>query len=314
MVKVDVISGFLGSGKTTLIRKLLKAYENEKVVLIENEFGEIGIDGDIIERDGFEVFEISSGCICCIMQKDFVNLFIRVIDDFKPERIIIEPTGISILSDIIDILKKPEFVKKCSINSLITVVDSMNYLEQCEVFGEFFEDQIANASTLILSKSQFVDGGKIEKITSSLEKLNAEADIIISDWNSINAEDFHGLLKGDIIVNSMDILHADYRPCRENKFDAFAITSSRKFTKEELESILCELKNEKYGHVIRGKGFLKGYDCYMEFSYTNSQFIVYENKQQSSGKLCLIGRGLNDTELKELFKVKDGGLLTWLKF
>jgi G3E family GTPase len=314
VIKVDVISGFLGSGKTTLIRKLLKAYENENVVLIENEFGEIGIDGDVIERDGFEVFEISSGCICCIMQKDFVNLLLRIMNEFKPERIIIEPTGISILSDIIEILRKPEFAERCSITSLITVVDSMNYLEQCEVFGEFFEDQIVNASTLVLSKSQFVDEEKIVKITTSLRDLNTEANIIAADWGSLKADDFYGLLQGDVIADFKDILHADYRPCRENEFDTFAIESSSKYTKEELEATLHELKDQRYGQVIRGKGFLRGHDCYLEFSFTNGQFVVNENSLKSSGKLCLIGKGLKESELKELFKVKKGGLLSWLKF
>ncbi len=314
MIKVDVISGFLGSGKTTLIRKLLKVYENEKVVLIENEFGEIGIDGDVVERDGFEVFEIASGCICCIMQKDFVNLLSRVIDDFKPERIIIEPTGISILSDIIDILRRPEFIEKCSINSLVTVVDSINYLEQCEVFGEFFEDQIVNASTLVLSKSQFVDKAKIDEITSSLREFNAEAEILTADWSTMKAGDLHGLLKGDIITDFQDLLHADYRPCRENEFDTFAIENSNKYTRSELENILSELSNENYGQVIRGKGFLRGHDCYLEFSYTNGRFIVDENQLKSSGKLCLIGKGLKEAELKALFKVKTGGLRRWLKY
>jgi G3E family GTPase len=314
VIKVDVISGFLGSGKTTLIRKLLKAYENEKVVLIENEFGEIGIDGDIIERDGFEVFEISSGCICCIMQKDFVNLLLRIMNEFKPERIIIEPTGISILSDIIEILRKPEFAERCNINSLITVVDSMNYLEQCEVFGEFFEDQIANASTLVLSKSQFVDEERIAEIISSLRDLNIEANIITADWGTLKMDDFHSLLQGELIMDFKDILHAEYRPCRENEFDTFAIESSNKYTKEELEGLLKELQNPRYGQVIRGKGFLKGHDCYLEFSYTNGQFTVNENSLKSSGKLCLIGKGLKELELKELFKVKKGGLLKWLKF
>jgi G3E family GTPase len=314
VIKVDVISGFLGSGKTTLIRKLLKAYENENVVLIENEFGEIGIDGDIIERDGFEVFEISSGCICCIMQKDFVDLLLRVMKEFKPERIIIEPTGISILSDIIEILRKPEFAERCSINSLITVVDSMNYLEQCEVFGEFFEDQIANASTLVLSKSQFVDEEKVAEIISSLRDLNIDANIITANWDALKMDDFHSLLQGELIMDFKDILHAKYRPCRENEFDTFAIESSNKYTKEELESLLQELQNKQYGQVIRGKGFLKGYDCFLEFSYTNGQFTVNENNLKSSGKLCLIGKGLKELELKELFKVKKGGLLKWLKF
>jgi G3E family GTPase len=314
VIKVDVISGFLGSGKTTLIRKLLKAYENENVVLIENEFGEIGIDGDLIERDGFEVFEISSGCICCIMQEDFVNLLQRIMNEFKPERIIIEPTGISILSDIIDILKKPEFAERCSISSLITVVDSMNYLEQCEVFGEFFEDQIVNASTLVLSKSQLVGEEKTVEIIKSLRDLNTEANIIEADWGALKTEDFYGLLQGDMITDFKDILHAEYRPCRENEFDTFAIESPNKYTKEELEIILHELQNVRYGQVIRGKGFLKGHDCYLEFSYTNGQYTVNENNLKSSGKLCLIGKGLKELELKELFKVKKGGLLKWLRF
>ncbi len=314
VIKVDVVSGFLGSGKTTLIRKLLKAYENEKVVLIENEFGEIGIDGDIIERDGFEVYEIASGCICCIMQKDFVNLLSRVIADFKPERIIIEPTGISILSDIIDILKRPQFAESCSINSLITVVDSLNYLEQCEVFGEFFEDQIANASTLVLSKSQFADKPKLEEITSSLRGFNLKADIHTADWNAMTAEEFYGLLKGDAIGDFHDLIHAEYRPCRENEFDTFAIESSNKYTAEELEKVLGQLGSDRYGQVIRGKGFLRGQGCYLEFSYTNGQFIIGESKLKASGKLCLIGKGLKEAELKELFKVKSGGLLSWLKY
>ena len=174
MIKVDVVSGFLGSGKTTLIKSLLKAYENEKVVLIENEFGEIGIDGDIIEREGFQVFEISSGCICCIMKKDFLMVLSRIIKEFNPDRIIIEPTGISILSEIIDMLSTKEVSENCSINSLITVIDSINYLEQCDVFGEFFEDQIINAETLILSKSQFIKQEKVEEIIIELREVNGK--------------------------------------------------------------------------------------------------------------------------------------------
>jgi G3E family GTPase len=168
MIKVDVISGFLGAGKTTLVKKLLKAYKHEKVVLIENEFGEIGIDGDIVERDGFDVFEITSGCICCIMKKDFVTIFGKILQGYKPERVVIEPTGISILSEIIEVLKRPEFKDICEINSLITVIDGISYLEQRDVFVEFFEDQIINAGTLIISKSQFVDRVKIDEIIKSL--------------------------------------------------------------------------------------------------------------------------------------------------
>jgi G3E family GTPase len=314
MIKVDVVSGFLGSGKTTLIKSLLKAYENEKVVLIENEFGEIGIDGDIIEREGFQVFEISSGCICCIMKKDFLMVLSRIIEEFNPDRIIVEPTGISILSEIIGILSSTEISEKCSINSLITVIDSVNYLEQCDVFGEFFEDQIINAETLILSKSQFIKQEKIEEIREALRQFNSRAEIITSDWSNLSFNEVKGLLEQNITVDFKELFHTEYKPCKENKFKAIGIETSKKFTKEELEEILKELKNPIYGEVLRGKGFLKGVNSFLEFSYTNGQYIIDENKQGCSGKLCLIGQDLNEEELNKLFKCKVGGIFHWLKF
>ena len=314
MIKVDVVSGFLGSGKTTLIKSLLKAYENEKVVLIENEFGEIGIDGDIIEREGFEVFEISSGCICCIMKKDFQVVLSRIIEEFNPDRIIVEPTGISILSEIIDILSTKQISEKCSINSLITVIDSINYLEQSDVFGEFFEDQIINAETLILSKSQFIQQEKVEKITEALRKFNPDAEIITSNWSNLSFNEIKGLLEQNIKVDFKELFHTEYKPCKENKFKAIGIETSKKFTREELEEILKELKKPIYGDVLRGKGFLKGANSFLEFSYTNGQYSIEENKVRSSGKLCLIGEKLNEEELNKLFKSRVGGIFNWLKF
>lgn len=314
MIKIDVVSGFLGAGKTTLIKKLLKAYEHEKVVLIENEFGEIGIDGDLIEREGFEVFEISSGCICCIMQKDFIGMLSRVIEEFKPERIIIEPTGISILSDIIEILNKPSFKETCSIHSLVTVIDSMNYLAQCEVFGEFFEDQIAHASSLVLSKSQFVSEEKVKEIIGSLRQLNETAPIVTASWESMSLEDVKALLVGDLAIEFKELIHPAHRPCRENEFDTFAIETSAKYTVESLEEILNELKNPIYGKILRGKGFLKGPGYYLDFSYTNGQFNVHKTEHKSSGKLCLIGMKLDEKELKRLWKAKGGGIFNWLTF
>lgn len=314
MIKVDVVSGFLGSGKTTLIKSLLKAYENENVVLIENEFGDIGIDGDIIEREGFQVFEISSGCICCIMKKDFLMVLSRIIKEFNPDRIIVEPTGISILSEIIDILNTKEVTEKCKINSLITVIDSVNYLHQCDAFGEFFEDQIINAKTLILSKSQLIKQEKIQEITKALRKFNKEAEIITSNWSNLSCNDIKGLLEQNIKIDFKELFHSEYKPCSENKFKALGIEISKKFTKEELEEILKELKNPIYGEVLRGKGFLKGVNSFLEFSYAFGQYIVEENKSRSSGKICLIGERLNIEELNKLFKSRAGGIFHWLQF
>ncbi|WP_407311290.1 CobW family GTP-binding protein [Desulfosporosinus sp. SB140] len=313
MIKVDVISGFLGSGKTTLVKKLLQIYQKEKVVLIENEFGDIGIDGELVEREGFEVFEISSGCICCIMKKDFVQVLDRIIEEFHPQRIIIEPTGISILSEIIDILHNPEFVDLLQINSLVTVVDSLNYLQQCEVFGEFFEDQITNASALLLSKSQFADRETIDKIVASLREFNQDGEIISKPWDSLRPGEFQNLLDSQADLDLSDILHTDYKPCSENEFEALAIKTSRAYSQEELEQILTQLSQSRYGQVLRGKGFLKSTQGYWDFSYTNGQFTVANSHFKASGKLCLIGKNLREKEIKDLFKVKSGGVFRWLK-
>ncbi|HBW34334.1 GTP-binding protein [Desulfosporosinus sp. BICA1-9] len=314
MIKVDVVSGFLGSGKTTLVKNLLQVHQKEKVVLIENEFGDIGIDGELLEREGFEVFEISSGCICCIMQKDFEQMLTRIIKDFNPQRIIIEPTGISILSEIIDILRKPEFGSLLQINSLVTVVDSINYLQQCEVFGEFFEDQITNASVLTLSKSQLVDSETIGKVITSLRDFNEDGEIISKPWDELDPAEFESLLDAQVDLDLSDILHTQYKPCSENEFETLALQTSQSFSPEELEHILTLLSQSKYGQVIRGKGFLKSYQGFLDFSYTNGQFIVSASNFKTSGKLCLIGKNLREKEIKDLFKVKGGGLFNWLKF
>jgi G3E family GTPase len=311
MIKVDIISGFLGAGKTTLVKKLLKAYENEKVILIENEFGDIGIDADIVERDGFDVFEITSGCICCIMKKDFVKIFDKILQEYSPERIIIEPTGISILSEIIDILKNPEFEDRCTINSLITVIDGINYLQHRDIFGEFFEDQIINAGTLIMSKSQMIDRETLEENIKSLKELNSKSPIITANWSEMNHEEIQKLLKLDLNIDFDDLFYTEYKPCSDNQFDTLGIKTSKKFTKDSLKEILERLKESEFGMVIRGKGFLKGVNEDLEFSYANGQYEIYESKLESTGKLCIIGKSLNDKKIKALFNTKIGGLFKW---
>ena len=238
----------------------------------------------------------------------------RIIKEFQPERIIIEPTGISILSEIIDILSKPEFVPLLLINSLVTVVDSVHYLQQCEVFGEFFEDQITNASVLTLSKSQLVDRATIDTITTSLREFNQDAEIIDKAWDELGPEEFKNLLDAQVDLDLSDILHTDYKPCNENEFEALALKTSRPFSQEELELCLSLLSQSQYGQVLRGKGFLKSPQGFLDFSYTNGQFMVSASKFKSSGKLCLIGKNLKEQAIKDLFKIKRGGLFNWLKF
>ena len=147
-----------------------------------------------------------------------------------------------------------------------------------------------------------------------MKELNKEAEIITSNWSNLSFNEIKGLLEQNIKVDFKELFHTEYKPCKENKFKAIGIETSKKFTKEELEEILEELKDPVYGVVLRGKGFLKGVSSFLEFSYTNGQYIIDENKQRCSGKLCLIGQDLNEEELNKLFKSKVGGIFHWLKF
>ena len=190
MTKIDIISGFLGAGKTTLIKKLIKeALGGEKVVLIENEFGEIGIDGGFLKEAGIEITEMNSGCICCTLVGDFGAALRDVITKYEPDRIIIEPSGVGKLSDVIkavaDVKKDFDSVE---LNSFIAVVDAGKTTMYMKNFGEFFNDQIENANTIVLSRTGKTSESKLEKAVAAIKEHNDKAIIITTDWDSLTGE------------------------------------------------------------------------------------------------------------------------------
>ena len=193
MTKIDIISGFLGAGKTTLIQKLIKeVYAGKKVVLVENEFGEIGIDGGFLKDAGIVVNEINSGCICCTLQGDFRNALQEVVKKYDPDHIIIEPSGVGKLSDILAVVKDVEGLQ---LNSYSTVVDA----KRCEIyhknFKEFFDDQISTAACVILSRTQLVDEETLQKDITIIRELNHDARIITTPWDD---------LSGQAIIDAME--------------------------------------------------------------------------------------------------------------
>ena len=193
MSKVDVISGFLGAGKTTLIQKLIKeVYAGSKVVLVENEFGEIGIDGGFLQEAGVEITEINSGCICCTLKGDFEAALQQVIDTYQPDHIIIEPSGVGKLSDILKAIRTVEGVE---LNSYSTVVDAQRCARYHKNFKEFFDDQIATAACVILSRTQLVDADVLQKDVDIIRELNADARIITTPWDE---------LEGSAILEAME--------------------------------------------------------------------------------------------------------------
>lgn len=188
MTKIDIISGFLGAGKTTLIKKLLsEALVGEKVVLIENEFGEIGIDGGFLKDSGVEITEMNSGCICCSLVGDFEKSLGEVLDKFAPDRIIIEPSGVGKLSDIIAAVEKLHR-DDIKLNSFSTVVDAKKCKMYLKNFGEFFCNQVENARAVILSRSQDASEEKLAETVALLRELNSEANIITTPWDTLDGK------------------------------------------------------------------------------------------------------------------------------
>ena len=199
MTKIDIFSGFLGAGKTTLIKKLLKeALSGEKVVLIENEFGEIGIDGGFMKEAGIEVTEMNSGCICCSLVGDFGKALRQVIDQYHPDRILIEPSGVGKLSDVIRAVEGVEKdIPEAEMGSFVTVADAGKCRMYVKNFGEFFLNQIEYAGTILLSRTQGMSQEKLEAVVALLREHNAKARIITTPWDEISGETILAAMQDD---------------------------------------------------------------------------------------------------------------------
>ena len=189
MTKIDIISGFLGAGKTTFIKKMLEeVFADEKVVLVENEYGEVGIDGGFLKDSGIEIKELNSGCICCSLVGDFTRSLAEVIDTYHPDRILIEPSGVGKLSDVLTSVKKIEDTHDAKVNALVTVANAVKATKQMRAFGEFFTNQVENAATIVLSRTQNMTPEKLEKCVKDLQAVNPKAVIITTPWDEISGQ------------------------------------------------------------------------------------------------------------------------------
>ena len=196
MTKIDILSGFLGAGKTTLIKKLIdQAFSGEKLVLIENEFGEIGIDGGFLKEAGVEITEMNSGCICCSLVGDFGTALQKVIDEYHPDRVLIEPSGVGKLSDVMKAVTDIGVKADVVINSATTVVDVKKCKMYMKNFGEFFNNQVESAGTIVLSRTQEVSADKVNEVVAVLKEHNEGATIITTPWDEID---------GKVILDAME--------------------------------------------------------------------------------------------------------------
>ena len=202
MAKIDIISGFLGAGKTTLIKKLIQdVFAGQKVVLIENEFGEIGIDGGFLKEAGINITEMNSGCICCSLVGDFSEALKKVVEEFHPDHIIIEPSGVGKLSDIRSAIENTSKECDLEIGSLVTVADVKKAKMYMKNFGEFYNNQIESAGSIILSRTQDASKEKIDEAIRLIREKNPDATIITTPWDELNGKTIH-----DAMMRSMSII------------------------------------------------------------------------------------------------------------
>jgi len=302
MTKLDVVSGFLGAGKTTLIKKLLSvcAEDGERVVLIENEFGEVGIDGPALRMAGVEVYEISQGCVCCSLKGDFTAALKDILISLKPDRIIFEPSGIFVLDEIFDIMNNPDIAKSCLLNTVITVVDAENYLLQNERYNCFFENQIERANVLILSKSQLVNASSLQNITKDLAGLNPGAKVIAQSWQALKSVELRSIIDGELTS------HPNYKRSRKSgdrhiRLESWGTRIPRRFSDNELTTLLATLNSGQYGIVVRGKGVVLTENGGVSFSYAGNQYVLAKEPGVMEGLVCVIGENLDSEKLRQAF-------------
>ena len=220
MTKIDIFSGFLGAGKTTLIKKLLKeAFSDEQIVIIENEFGEIGIDSGFLKEAGVQITEMNQGCICCSLVGDFATSLKEVIEKFSPDRILIEPSGVGKLSDVIKAVKGLD-MKNIELNSFITVADASKVKIYMKNFGEFYNNQIENAGAIILSRTKDINEEKLKKAVELIKSLNHSAVIITTDWEEIDGKVILSALEQkNSLTHDLEELHKEHHHHEGEKCD-----------------------------------------------------------------------------------------------
>ena len=338
--KIDIISGFLGAGKTTLIKKLLKdAFQGEQVVLIENEFGEIGIDGGFLKEAGIQIREMNSGCICCSLVGDFGTSLKEVVTKYNPDRILIEPSGVGKLSDVIKAVQGVQDEVDIKLNSYTTVVDAKKCKMYMKNFGEFFDNQIQYAGAIIMSRTDIATEKKVQESLELLRSLNKDAAIITTPIENLDGKKLVEVMEHPVSLEQEMLEeehehhhhhHDDECGCGHDHdheehehhhhhdhdeecgcghdhevFTSWGRETIKKFTREGLEKILEALsESDKYGIILRAKGMLPAEDgTWIYFDMVPEETEIREGAPEYTGRLCVIGSKLDEHALEELFGI-----------
>ena len=344
MTKIDIISGFLGAGKTTLIRKMLEeVFKGEKVVLIENEYGEVGIDSGFLKDAGIEITEMNSGCICCTLVGDFAKSLNEVVERFHPDRILVEPSGVGKLSDVMASVVDVQKDVPVKLNALVTVVNAKKALKQMKAFGEFFNNQVEFATTIVLSRTQDMEADKLEEVVKVLKEKNPNAAIITTPWDELKGEVILSAVEGkssfmDDLMHEAHELHEEHEREHEHHHDhddhdheccchhhheeehdhhhhhhaddvftSIGIETPHKFDRSVVEKALDTLVNsEKYEScILRAKGMIPATDGkWIYFDMVPGDFELRDGAPDYTGRLVVIGTKVNEDEIRELFGIK----------
>ena len=330
MTKVDIISGFLGAGKTTFIKKLInQVFAGEKLVLIENEFGEIGIDGGFLKDAGVEITEMNSGCICCTLVGDFSKALQKVLEDYHPDRVIIEPSGVGKLSDVIRAVESVNANAEIAIEGRMAVVDGKKAKSYLKNFGEFYRDQIAHASTIVISRTQLMTDAQVEECVRMLRGENQDAAIISTPWDKLGQEAVLHAFEKDRRILDLYVTcgcgshhnhqddhgheccdHHDHHDHHghhhaDEVFTSWGKETAHRYTEGELEQIVKELADtSNYGTVLRAKGIVElETGEWKQFDLVPGEIEVREGQADYTGRICVIGTDLKETKLQTLFHV-----------
>jgi G3E family GTPase len=310
--KIDIISGVLGVGKTTLINHILKGVlKTDSIAIIENEFGEIGIDGHRFAASGVTVREISGGCICCSLFGDFVSATRKLISQVRPDRIIVEPTGIGKLSDVLKAIEAVGKVETIEINMVIAVVDSLRYELYSKMFGDFYKDQIQTANTIFLSRTQLASKESIDNAIDHLKNQNRNANIIAQPWDELTGAEIISIgeekNKFVCIAAFEHYKDATHHHHSGEEFKAWSTYTSARYSMEQFREIIKTLENEsRCGDVVRGKGFFQTPEgVWLQYDYIPKEIRFRKADHMDTGEIVFIGKNLNPSDLEDLLSSSE---------
>lgn len=319
-IKVDIVSGFLGAGKTRFIKKLINdGFYEDKVIIIENEFGEVNIDSAILKKSNAVIKEITAGCICCEVTGYFKDTLLDIIKNYQDiKQVIIEPTGIAKLSEIIKTFNDSDLEKIFRIENLFTVVDCEKFNVYMNNFRRFYVDQIKTAHVIVMSRVQLVDKETVLQVKKQIERINPQSIILDSDWNTISTKNLRNNLslkedreyiKNDnskIIINKFNKKNSIRINTKEetSAFQSFTLKLNRSISKDELSNKFKFIaSNKSFGTVIRAKGIVTLLNGkHGQFDFSLNEYNIESIDFNGENIISFIGMNLNKKELEHFFK------------